>query len=124
MEIEKLSDKGDLLTSKQYLAQAIGRQVYFARRSRGVTGSELAEKLGISQQQVSRYERGICRIDVDTLVYLLNQLNIPLDAFFYNVSLTLKELSPKTYEQYYSCFYQVIDMINDKHTLIKNNRYF
>lgn len=124
MEIEKLSDKGDLLISKQYLAQAIGRQVCFARRSRCVTGSELAEKLGISQQQVSRYERGICRIDVDTLVYLLNQLNIPLDTFFYNVFLTLKQISPKTYEQYYYCFYPVVDMINDKYLLIKSNRYF
>lgn len=124
MGIEQLSDKGNLLTSKQHLAQAIGRQVYFARRSRGVTGSELAEKLGISQQQVSRYERGICRIDVDTLVYLLNQLNIPLDEFFYNVFLTLKQISPKTYEQYYSFFYPVIDMKNDKYSLMKINHYF
>lgn len=124
MAIEAHYDKEVQLTSKQCLAQAVGRQVYLTRRSRGLTGSELAKKLGVSQQQVSRYERGICRIDVNTLMYLLNQLNVPLDIFFHNVSLTLKELSPEAYVQYSSLFSPVVNLTRDQYVLMKANHYF
>ena len=118
------SDKSAMLASKQYLSQAVGRQIYLTRRGLGLTGSQLAEILGVSQQQVSRYERGVCRIDVDTLVYLLNQLRISFDEFFHNVSLTLKELSPKTYAQYHSLFYPVVNATQEQYVLMKADHYF
>lgn len=124
MAIKAPSDKETLSTSKQHLVQAVGRQIYLTRRGCGLTGSQLAEKLGVSQQQVSRYERGVCRIDVDSLVYLLNQLNVPLDVFFHNVSLILKEVSPQTYAQYHSLFYPVVNATQEQYVLMKANHYF
>lgn len=56
------------LTPKQHLSLAIGRQIYFTRKMRCITGKQLGELLNVSQQQVSRYERGVCHIDVDALV--------------------------------------------------------
>lgn len=109
----------EIYTSKQNLAKAIGRQIYLARRAQHLTGKELAVKLGLSQQQVSRYERGVCRIDVDTLIYLLNQLSVPLDVFFHDMSLTLKELSPKTYEQYHSLFIPVVNITQEQYFLMR-----
>lgn len=124
MVIKAHYGKETQLTAKQHLAQAVGRQIYLTRRGRGLTGSELAEKLGVSQQQVSRYERGVCRIDVDALVYLLNQLNVPLDVFFHDMSLTLKELSPETYAQYHSLFSPVVNLTRDQYVLMRANHYF
>ncbi|MGM0939170.1 MAG: helix-turn-helix domain-containing protein [Pseudomonadota bacterium] len=112
-----------LHVAKIHLSQAVGRQIYLTRKALGLTGKELAEKLGVSQQQVSRYERGICRIDVDTLVYLLNQLGEPIDSFFHNVSIILKDNSPKIYEEYHSLFYPVLNVSNEQYALVKTGHY-
>lgn len=112
-----------LKTTKHEIGQAIGRQIYLTRKSRGLTGKALAEKLNVSQQQVSRYERGVCRIDVDVLIYLLKQLGEPLDNFFHNVSLLLKEHSPKVYEEYHALFFPVLSLSNEKYILMKTGHY-
>lgn len=38
------------------------------RKSQGLTGSEVAEKLNISQQQISRYERGLSVLSPDIML--------------------------------------------------------
>ena len=47
-----------------------------ARREKGLSGYEIAVKLNISQQQISRYERGINHISVDTLFNFILALDI------------------------------------------------
>ncbi|HHN8583682.1 TPA: helix-turn-helix domain-containing protein [Providencia rettgeri] len=111
------------LTSRQQLTQAVGRQLYLTRKSRGITGKGLGAKLGVSQQQISRYERGICHIDIDVLVCLLNELNMPLNDFFMSVSLILKETSPKTYEEFHSLFFSLVNYVPDGYSLMKKNQY-
>ncbi|HEP0304346.1 MULTISPECIES: helix-turn-helix domain-containing protein [unclassified Providencia] len=49
------------------------------RRKYGMTATELAKKLNISQQQISRYERGINKISVDMLFNLSIALNVPFE---------------------------------------------
>nr|ELR5042322.1 helix-turn-helix transcriptional regulator [Providencia stuartii]ELR5084508.1 helix-turn-helix transcriptional regulator [Providencia stuartii] len=110
-------------TTKQYLSQAVGRQIYLTRRSRGLTGKELADKLNVSQQQISRYERGVCRINIDMLIYLLNQLGEPLDSFFHNVSIILKEYSPKSYEEFHALFFPVLSLSNEQYVLMRTGHY-
>ncbi|MDX4945440.1 helix-turn-helix domain-containing protein [Providencia manganoxydans] len=112
-----------LQITKKHLSQAIGRQIYLTRKSRGLTGKLLADKLGVSQQQISRYERGVCRIDVDALICLLNQLDEPLDNFFHNVSIILKEHSPKVYQEYHALFFPVLALSNDQYILMKTGHY-
>ncbi|HHQ2586741.1 TPA: helix-turn-helix domain-containing protein [Providencia rettgeri] len=107
------------LISRQKLSQAIGHQIYLTRKLYGLTGKELGEKLGVSQQQISRYERGICRIDIDVLVCFLNELNMPLNEFFTNVSLNLKEISPRIYEEFHSLFIPLLNYVPDGRSLIK-----
>lgn len=108
---------------KKHLSEAIGRQIYLTRKSRGLTGKLLASKLGVSQQQVSRYERGVCRIDVDMLICLLNQLEEPLDNFFHNVSILLKEYSPKVYEECHALFFPVLALSSEQYVLMKTGHY-
>ncbi|EJD6501363.1 helix-turn-helix transcriptional regulator [Providencia rettgeri] len=40
------------------------------RKNLGITETELAKKLKISQQQISRYERGMNNINIEMLVKL------------------------------------------------------
>ncbi|WP_272663220.1 MULTISPECIES: helix-turn-helix domain-containing protein [unclassified Providencia] len=107
------------LISRQKLSQAIGHQIYLTRKLYGLTGKELGDKLGVSQQQISRYERGICRIDIDVLVCFLNELNMSLNEFFINVSLNLKEISPRIYEEFHSLFIPLLNYVPDGRPLIK-----
>ncbi|WP_272520757.1 MULTISPECIES: helix-turn-helix domain-containing protein [unclassified Providencia] len=111
------------VSSRQYLTQAIGRQLCLIRKARGLRGDDIAKKLGVSQQQVSRYERGVCKMDVDALVYLLNQLNEPLDQFFYDVSLILKNEVPKVYAEYQLLFFPLINYSNESCFLTKTESY-
>ncbi|EKT60162.1 helix-turn-helix domain-containing protein [Providencia sneebia] len=115
---------GDLLTVKQYINYAIGRQIYRIRKSRGLTGNELAKKMNISQQQISRYERGTCRIDLNVLICILHALKITLGDFFVGVSLILKEVSPETYVEYNALFYPVINSLLFNDVIQKINNIF
>ena len=52
------------------------------RRTAGLTGCELAARCGISQQQVSRYERGITQITVEAFLMFCAALKIEPGLFF------------------------------------------
>lgn len=45
------------------------------RKEKGITGSELAQKINISQQQMSRYERGVNKFSVDMLFNITANLD-------------------------------------------------
>jgi Zn-dependent peptidase ImmA (M78 family) len=53
-----------------------------AREVRGVTQTELAEKSGIDQGRISRYEGGIKSIPQDELNTLADVLSFPIEFFF------------------------------------------
>nr|QLQ99355.1 helix-turn-helix transcriptional regulator [Providencia alcalifaciens] len=61
--------------------KAVGYEIYLLRKRRLLSGKELANLLNISQQQVSRYERGICNITIDMLIQVLNVLKMPIQDF-------------------------------------------
>ena len=62
--------------------QSIGRRIQMRRKELKITASELSEKLEISQQQLSRYERGTNKINVSHLVNIAVLLDIPISWFF------------------------------------------
>ena len=59
-------------------SQEIGDQIRRLRRERGISQTELAEKLNISFQQVQKYENGKSKISVDRIFQIVEVLNIPL----------------------------------------------
>lgn len=106
-------------STEQYLSFAIGRQIRIARKSQGLTGKALGKCLGVSQQQVSRYENGVCLLDIVGLMQLLQILDVSLDEFFMRVSLTLKTYSPKTYALYHTLFFPMVNFsLNDDFFLL------
>nr|CAC9238810.1 transcriptional repressor DicA [Providencia rettgeri] len=52
------------------------------RKELGLSGANLADKLNLSQQQISRYENGINKIPINHLVDIAEALNCPIEWFF------------------------------------------
>ena len=52
---------------------SIGTNISELRRSRGLTQQQLAEKLGVSGQSVSKWENDVCAPDVGQLLNSIDQ---------------------------------------------------
>lgn len=52
------------------------------RKEKGYTAHVLAKKINVSQQQMSRYERGVNKISVDTLANIAYSLDISVEELF------------------------------------------
>lgn len=62
------------------LAAAIGKRLTAFRKERGMTQVELAEKLGVTQALLSKYERGEVRLTSPVIVRLADVLGVATDA--------------------------------------------
>ncbi|WP_322957912.1 helix-turn-helix domain-containing protein [Providencia huashanensis] len=70
------------MKSEKNISVLAGRLLKEYRTSAGYTVWKLAEKINRSEQQLFRYERGVNKIDLDTLLTALRVLNIPSPDFF------------------------------------------
>lgn len=61
---------------------AVGARVRLRRRSLGVSQDNLAKALGVSFQQVQKYERGTNRISASMLAMIAERLQTPVGWFF------------------------------------------
>lgn len=52
------------------------------RKARGLTQMQLSEKIGVSYQQVQKYEKGMDRISVDRLKQIARAVGVPVSTFF------------------------------------------
>ena len=68
---------GTILTSKQ-----IGWELRKLRQQAGWTQEYLAEKIGVSTQQIQNYESGSNKLNTDRLQQLAQALDVPVQAFF------------------------------------------
>lgn len=59
----------------------IGKYIASKRKSLGMTQKQLAEKIGMSDKSVSKWERGICLPDVSVYLELCEILGISLNEF-------------------------------------------
>jgi transcriptional regulator with XRE-family HTH domain len=60
----------------------IGHRVYKARLAAGITVRELADQLGVTAQQLHKYERGVNRLPASRLVEIANALGFQISFFF------------------------------------------
>ncbi|WP_373768217.1 helix-turn-helix domain-containing protein [Glaesserella sp.] len=61
---------------------AIGKRIVQRRKEVGLSAEVLAEQIGVSQQQFSRYERGATKMNVSHLVNIAVILDTPISWFF------------------------------------------
>lgn len=59
----------------------IGSLIRIVRKAAGLSQMRLAERVGISYQQIQKYEKGVSEISVSRLSQIAHALNIPLSRF-------------------------------------------
>lgn len=99
---------------------AIGKEIYRLRKIRSMTGTELAGYIGISQQQLSRYECGVCNISASKLIQLLLALDISAESFFKNVFINILEKNNEVAKSYSNIFISKYD--NEKDFKLPNDK--
>jgi transcriptional regulator with XRE-family HTH domain len=60
----------------------LGKRIRLRRVEIGISQSELAEKLGVSFQQVQKYEKGVNRVGAARLQQVATALDVPVTFFF------------------------------------------
>ncbi|HCM62648.1 MAG TPA: XRE family transcriptional regulator [Morganella sp. (in: Bacteria)] len=60
----------------------VGQNIRDLRHGNGMSTQTLAKMLGVSQQQLSRYERGINKIDVCIVFKVISIFHISYDCLF------------------------------------------
>ena len=70
----------------------VGERIRLRRKMLRLTQTDLAELLGISFQQVQKYERGSNRIGCSRLYELSLILQTPIDFFFQDITGDIKKL--------------------------------
>lgn len=60
----------------------LGSKITELRLSKGLTQAQLAEKVGVTVETISRLERGVSVPSINTLENIARSLNVPLKKFF------------------------------------------
>ena len=76
----------------------IGKFISKKRKEKNITQSNLAEKLGISDRAVSKWENGLCMPDAGNIPELCEILNITINDLFSGEVVDMKEKEKKLEE--------------------------
>ncbi|MFN2443132.1 MAG: helix-turn-helix domain-containing protein [Thermoanaerobaculia bacterium] len=68
--------------SRPAQVELVGRKIRQLRRQRKLTQTELADRIGIHQSDLSRMEQGEYKVGLDTLLRVLQTFNISIGEFF------------------------------------------
>jgi transcriptional regulator with XRE-family HTH domain len=63
-------------------SRRIGQIIKEARKACGMTQMKLSELIGVSYQQVQKYEKGSDNISVERLKQIAKAVNLPITLFF------------------------------------------
>lgn len=72
----------EIVTSRE-----IGKIIREKRKALGLSQEQLSEKVGVSYQQIQRYENGGSMLNVENIQRIANALSIPISHFFEGASL-------------------------------------
>ena len=67
------------------MERIIGKRIQELRKKKGITQEQLSEVIDISPHYLSALERGVYNIKLETLVKILNSLDISADEVFCDV---------------------------------------
>jgi len=60
----------------------IGKLIKELRKTKGISQMKLAEMVGVSYQQIQKYEKSVSRISVERLKEISKALGVPMNLFF------------------------------------------
>jgi transcriptional regulator with XRE-family HTH domain len=73
----------------------VGKRIRLRRRVLGLTQQEFADKLGLTFQQVQKYETAMNRVGASRLWDISRVLNVQIDYFFENMDSDTARQSPR-----------------------------
>ena len=76
----------------------IGKYIAGKRKDLGMTQKQLAEKLGMSDKSVSKWERGVCLPDVSVYSELCQILGISINEFLAGEDIVRENIAKKSEE--------------------------
>ncbi len=71
----------------------VAKRIRLIRLERGVSLEWLAQRIGISYQQVQKYEAAKNRVTASRLFLISQALGVPLDYFYYGAKEAAKKMS-------------------------------
>jgi len=92
-------------------ATYVSERIIYWRKQKGLSQTELGRQLGLSYQQIQKYENGGNRITVDAIAEIARVLNVPVGSFFPRL---------ETREQSHDIFDQQIQMLKDEAAVLEN----
>ncbi len=78
--------------------ERIGRFIASARKEKNLTQEDLAEKLGITKNAVSKWERGLCLMDMSLLKPLSEILEVSINEILAGEKIEEKDIEKKSEE--------------------------
>jgi len=85
-----LPDKETLASLAARVDRHVGQEIRKRRQAKGVTQQELARALGISYQQIQKYENGANRVSAGRLFIIARALDTEIGAFFESFGLPIQ----------------------------------
>ncbi|WP_273805007.1 helix-turn-helix domain-containing protein [Providencia rettgeri] len=86
------------MIAKNRYTVLVGKKIKELRLNAGYTTSKFARLINCkSEQQLYRYERGVNKIDLDTLVLALKVLNVDVGLFFEQIDESVTQESTDCY---------------------------
>ncbi len=73
----------------------VGSRVRLRRTLLGLNQTQLGQRLGITFQQIQKYERGVNRISASRLYQLTRILDVPLSFFFDGMPANIDDAAPQ-----------------------------
>ena len=75
----------------------VGNRIRLRRTLLGLSQEKLANLLGLTFQQVQKYERGTNRVGASRLWDIGNVLSVPMNFFYEDMEAEVKEQSPRAF---------------------------
>lgn len=75
----------------QEVDQFVGEKIYSLRLAKGLSRQQLAEVIGVTHQQLQKYEKGTNRISVGRLVLIAKALGKTVNYFYEDLDVTGSE---------------------------------
>lgn len=76
----------------------VGSRLRLRRMMMGISQEKLGEQLGLTFQQIQKYEKGTNRIGASRLYQLAKVLDVPVHFFFEEISLQENQTAPTGFE--------------------------
>ncbi|WP_273721582.1 MULTISPECIES: helix-turn-helix domain-containing protein [unclassified Bartonella] len=81
----------------KFIDQFVGKKIRFRRNMLKISQKQLGQSLGVSFQQIQKYETGLNRVGAGRLKEIADILNVPI-AFFY-ADLFTKQHTPTHHDE-------------------------